>query len=160
MNEVNLNDKKFRDTILAPSGEILRFGWEFYYAFGIVIAANQSEFKLEYNSPIQSEMVTGIQVRRAATSRKTVEGNDIVNDNVFDSSFLTLKQRNAEVFEKIPLTVIEQATLQGFWYDVKIPLIDMAQSSIKCSNPTAIVAGEEYELIVKYWNVVIQKKII
>ena len=49
MNEVELNEKKFRETILAPSGEMLPFGWEFYYAFGIVIAANQSEFKLEYN---------------------------------------------------------------------------------------------------------------
>jgi hypothetical protein len=157
---INLDDPRFRSTIVSPDGEVIRFGWEFYYTFGIVTQLNQSEFKLETNSPIQHEMVTGLKIRRAGANRRTSNGNNIVNDGVFNSSFITLKQRNAEVAERISLEMIEQATLQGRWFDVKIPLVDMAQSVIKCSNIGAIVAGEEYELLIRYWNVVIQKKVV
>ena len=76
----------------------------------------------------------------------------------FASSFLTLKQRNAEVLSKLPLEAIWYATEQGRWYPVLLPDVDMAQSNVLCTNQAAIVAGEEYEFIFKYWRTIIQKK--
>ena len=139
-------------------GRIIQKGWEFYYTFGILTVANKSSFKLEYNSPIQHENITGIQIRKSETGAKSVNGNDLVNDSVLFSSFLTLKQRNAEVFEKVPLHLIYLATAQGLWYEVNIPLVDMAQSEILCTNPGAIVVGEEYEIVIRYKNKITQKK--
>ena len=137
---------------------IERKGHVFYYQLSVLTAANQQTFELEQNSPIQHDTVIGVQVRIQDTDRATVNNNALVNDGVFYSSFLTLKQRNAEVFEKIPLELILQATTNGFWYEVNVPGIDMAQSNIFVADLAAVVAGEEFELVFKYVHEIQQLK--
>ena len=70
-------------TVISPDGKIIRKGWEFVWAFGVLVDTNQAEQRLERDSPIQGETITGIQVRRKTTSSKSINGNDIVNDSVF-----------------------------------------------------------------------------
>lgn len=135
---------------ILKNGRIVRDGNEFVRTFGVVTMANQAIRKLEADSPINGETVTGIQCRRVTTGAKSLNGNNLVNANVFNSTHLTLKQRNAEVLTKVPLEAIALATDNGLWYEVYLPLVDMSQSSIECKNPSAIVDGEEYELIFRY----------
>jgi hypothetical protein len=156
---MNQEDLKMGQTLISAEGKIIQKGWTFYYGFATPVDANVSEFKLERDSPINHETITGIQVRRKGDNNAlSINGNDLVNDDAFDASFLTLKQRNAEVFERIPLYNIHLATQQGTFYPVMIPLVDMYQSSIICSDSSLLVDGEDYELVVRYWNSIIQKK--
>ena len=149
--------KMFRKNIaVGKNNTIQRIGFTFAYCFGVEVQSARPEFKLEYSSPIQSEWVMGIQTRRAKAGALSVNQKALVNDAVFDSSFITLKQRNAEVFEKIPLWVIEQSTLNGLIYQVDIPNIDMAQSTLLCTSPGSLVQGEEYEFVMFYYNTIEQ----
>ena len=54
----------------------------------------------------------------------------------------------------ISLEEIILATENGFWYEIKVPNIDMAQSSIRISNETAATAsataGEVFQLTFRY----------
>ena len=149
-------------------GSIIRKGFTFAYGFSVPTQANRPEFKLEFSSPVQTDWVLGIQTRRRVSRfdaqgaetvlSRSANGLPIVNDEVFFSSFLTLKQRTAEVFDSIPLQNIYQANLNGIVYQVDIPSIDMAQSSIKVSNEAAIVDDEAFEFVFFYWNKLYQKK--
>lgn len=144
---------------VSKDGTILRKGWEFFYGFAVTTRANTGEYKLERDSPVNGERVIGVQMRRKGTTNAlSVNGNALVNNDAFDASFLTLKQRNAEVFERIPVYMIWKATEQGLWYPVNIPNIDMNQSSILCSDASLLVTGEDYEIVLKYVNKIIQKK--
>lgn len=127
---------------------------EFQYCFAVGVDTNKTEFKLETASPIQTEHVKGIKVRAKSTGSKSINGNDLVADATLNASFLTLKQRNAEVYEKIPLEVIAKTTDAGEWYEVDLPNVDMNQSSVLCSNQAALIDGEDYEFIFKYQKVV------
>lgn len=133
---------------------------DFYYCFGVRVDSDtKNHFKLEHNSPIQHERVTGVKIRRryALITNKSVNNNDLVNDNCLFSSFLTLKQRNTEVFEKIPMELIWYASEQGKWFEIDIPIVDMSQSEVMCSDPTTLVEGEEFEFVFRYKNTIIQK---
>jgi|GEM_PF-3642068 len=147
-----------KKTIISEAGEIIRKGWEFYYSFAIGMQTNNDKYNLEYSSPIQRETVTGVQVRMKEGNAKSINGNDLVNNDTFLCAFLTLKQRNAEVFENIPIYNIWKATEQGLWFPVNIPMIDMAQSYLLISDPSTIVAGEDFELTFRYLNTIIQKR--
>jgi len=129
----------------------------FYYQFAVALMANQTNPKLEQSSRIQNQHLTGVKVQRASGTKRSINNNTIVNDGVFDSSFLTLKQRNTEVVEQIPLSIIEDHTKEGRWFDVNIPRIDMAQSFVKVANQAAIVSGEEFEFIFRYNQKIIQE---
>lgn len=139
-----------QSNVLTPDGKTVRFGWEFYYGLSVVSKVGAPEQRLEMDSPINGQRVTGIQVLKKTTGAKGLNGGDLVNDSVFLSSQLTLKQRNAEVLEKIPLEAIYYATQNGFFYPVDIPFVDMANSTVNCSNPATLVADEEYVFIFKY----------
>ena len=128
----------------------------FYYCLAIPVEANKTEFKLEPNSPLQRGHITGIQVRPKTTGAKSINGNDLVDTATLVASFLTLKQRNAEVFEKIPLELVALATAEGKWYEIDLPLIDMAQSNILCTNEAALTAGQDYEIVFRYQKVINQ----
>lgn len=130
----------------------------FVYTFGIPIKSNLTEFKLEQNSRIHDQYLTGIQIERATANKKSINNNPLVNDNAFNSSYITLKQRNTEVVEKLPLTLIEKWTNEGRWFPVSIPNLDMAQSNILCADKTLLVDGEEYQLTFQYIQNIIQKK--
>ncbi len=130
----------------------------FQYTFGVPVKANQSNFKLEQNSRIHDQYLIGVQVERASGNKKSVNNNTIVNDDTFDASYLTLKQRNTEVAENIPLTLIEKWTANGRWYPIDVPGVDMAQSQVLCSDATVLVAGEEYQLTFKYIQRITQAK--
>ena len=137
---------------LTQNGKTVRAGWEFYYGLSVAAKAGAPEQRLEMDSPINQQRIIGVQVLKKTTNSKGLNGNDLVNDSVFLSSQLTLKQRNAEVFEKIPLEAIYYATLNGFFYPVDIPFVDMANSTVKCSNAGALVTDEEYVFIFKYFK--------
>ncbi len=128
------------------------------YTFGVPVQTNKTEFKLEQNSRIHDQHVIGVQIERAEKEKKSINGNDLVNDDTFNSSYLTLQQRNTEVAERIPLTLIEKWTNQGRWFPVDIPKADMAQSHVLCTNQSVLVAGEEYQLTFLYEQRIIQKK--
>ncbi len=145
-------------TIISERGEIIRKGWEFYYSLAITMQANNDKYNLEYASPIQRDTVTGVQVRMKEGNAKSINGNNLVNNDAFLCAFLTLKQRNAEVFENIPMYNVWKATEQGLWFPVNIPMIDMAQSHIFISDASTIVAGEDFELTFRYLNTIIQKR--
>lgn len=130
-------------------------GHGFIYTFGVLTSLNKSEFELEHNSPIRDEHILGVQTRRRSETRLSINGNAIVNDGVFDSSFLQLKQRNT-IVATIPLELIWKATDQGLFYPVNIPVIDMAQSSVLVTDPGDLVAGEEFEFTFKYFNEILQ----
>ncbi len=148
---------KIGATQVKPNGQIIRKGWEFQHTFAVPAAPNMGERKLERDSPLNHQTVTGIKIRRRTDPARSINGNPLVNDNAFAASFITLKQRNAEVMEKVPLEVIAQATEQGLWYEVLLPLVDMAQSNVQCSNNAVLLAGEDYEFVFRYLRVVTQK---
>lgn len=142
--------------ILTTSGLNKARGWEFYYGLSVTTKVGAPEQRLEQDSPINGRQIIGVQALKKTTGAKGLNGGDVVNDNVFLSSHLTLKQRNAEVFEKIPLEVIYFATQNGCFYPVNIPFVDMANSTVNCKNSAALVADEEYVLVFKYLQEVTQ----
>ncbi len=151
-------NKLAKQTLITERGEIIRKGWEFYYSFAVEMSAGTDRYNLEYASPIQRETVTGLQIRKKEGNAKSINGNDLVNDDAFLAAFLTLKQRNAEVFENIPVYNVWKATEQGLWFPVNIPMIDMAQSHLFISDVSTVVDDEDFELTFKYLNTIVQKK--
>lgn len=135
---------------LKPDGQVVAKGWEFFYGLSVNTSANKGEYRLQQDSPLHLSTITGVQVRKLTTNAKGIYGNAIINDTAFVSSYLTLKQRNAQVFERIPLEFIRFATEQGLWYPVLVPEVDMANSSVLCTNEAAITDDEEYVFVFKY----------
>lgn len=130
----------------------------FIYCFGVKVDKNKKEQKLEQSSVVDKEHLIGIAVRRKGSTGISSNNNPIVSDTTFDASFLTLKQRSVEIVEKLPLAIIESFTKDGKWFDVDIPNVDMAQSSVLTANESLITDGEEFEFTFLFLKSVIRKK--
>ncbi|MEM9897140.1 MAG: hypothetical protein AAF789_12300 [Bacteroidota bacterium] len=130
---------------------------EFIYTFGVLANSKKKEQKLEQSSVVDKQHLTGIAIRRSSDTANTSNNNPIVSDAVFDSSFLTLKQRSVEVIEKLPLAIIEKFSSDGKWYEVDLPEIDMSQSSVLTSSANLIIDGEEFEFVFRFKKKIVKK---
>lgn len=139
----------FHRKILTMSSEK---GHKVHYTFDVKISSR--EMKLEQTSKVLHRKITHLQMRRPHVNARGLNGDPMASELSWRSAYLTLKQRTKEFGKDIPLEDIILATENGLWYEIEVPNIDMAQSSIKITNEAAaaasVAAEEVFQLKFKY----------
>lgn len=93
----------------------------------------------------------GIAVREPGTGRKTRSGADLINQTAFRAAHITLRNEIGEdFFREIPLEVLTIKEADNRFYRLPDRTFDIANSKVFISDVSAIVAGEEIELLVFY----------
>lgn len=116
----------------------------FSHTFSIATQANKNEYRLEENSPLENQRVVGVWLVEAVGTTKDPQGSDIVNNNVLNSSYLTLEEGETNVHRDIPLQLIKKCNDNGHPFPVSINVIQMSQSRVKIGNVAGIVAGQNF----------------
>lgn len=125
---------------------------KYEYTFTIPTNANKTTYKLEEHSPSDVGNVRFIRTRRRTANNRSLLGNQIVNDNVFESAFLRIKKGNVEVIENTPLVAVEESSKQNpsTGHPIELTNVDWSRSEIFISNPAAIVDNEVFEITIVY----------
>ena len=124
--------------------------------YTITVSVNKGKVvKLEENSLIKDALLLFIAARRAKSGRKSVNGEAIVNDSVFDSSFITLRQgASTDPIERLPLSMIDSdrfANSNNLGFPVNLTDIRTNECTIEChSDPADIIDNEVYEITFGY----------
>ena len=105
-----------------------------------------------WNSVLDNVMLKSIKTRRYKATRKTLQGDTIVNDANFESALLTLKVGTEDVVEQVPVELIEQATIAapGNGYVLNLAGIDWNTSYVEIGEGVALNAGAVFEFTVVF----------
>ncbi len=77
---------------IQQDGRTVPTGHEFVHTFGVITGGVGAGLKkLERDSPINDQTVTGIMIRRTQAGAKSLNGNNLVNNAAFQASHLTLR---------------------------------------------------------------------
>jgi hypothetical protein len=120
---------------------------EYIKTLSIATAANETEFKFEDKSVVEDRRVVGLWVR---TGGKARNGADLINEDVFNSSFLDLYENETKVVAGLPLANIKKANDNGEAFELNFGKIDIHESVVFISNEAAIVPGEMIEIQFHY----------
>ena len=124
----------------------------------LTIAINCSgvnELALPHNTLLEKAFIVAVWTRRHKATRRTLNKKEIVNDTVFDSSFLSLQNTDSKsIIQHLPLEAIDfENTLRAgqLGYEVNMSNIDLSNSKINVQTDEAnIITGEHFELTFRY----------
>lgn len=130
----------------------LDYNKKYEYTFAVVTRTNKTIYKLEENSPASNARILYLQIRRTTSNSRASGNSAIANADVFESAFLSLRKGQTRVIDRLPLALIEAATLQnaGFGYPIFLDNVDFNTSELEIANESAIVDGEVIELVVSF----------
>jgi hypothetical protein len=104
------------------------------------ISVQNFELKLNQKRTYFSENNTlrDAKFRNIITSLtyKTAEGNEVINENTFVKTFLTLRRGNLQFFQNVPLYLFKQDRL-AYWLSFENIKFDFTNSYIEVINPQA-----------------------
>ena len=114
-----------------------------------------NELSLPYNTLLERAYIVSVSTRRAKPTRRTLNKKEIVNDNVYDASFLTLQNTDSKsIIKQLPLEAIDfDNTIKSghLGYEVNIANIDMSNSTITVqTDESNIISEEHFELTFRY----------
>jgi len=94
----------------------------------------------------------GIGMRAPGSNKKTRTGNDLINATAFACGHILLRDDVSDDYlREIPLEYIQLDTSnEQRFYRLPNTTFDIANSKITFSDPTALVTGEEIELVIFY----------
>lgn len=129
----------------------------------VVRVGNGIALKLEENTMVQNGIVCFVSARRAKEGRKTLTKADIVNDAVFDSSFLELRQAGSTVVhQNLPISLLDSERYQHS--EVPGHLLNLTQLKLNdtkieiMADESSIVAEECFEFTFYYISEVVAKR--
>ena len=104
--------------------------------------------KFSGKDELSNYTVVGIKTRRTKNNARALENASIINDDVFDSAFLTIMNGAMTVGSLIPLSEVEEASRENPQFGLILAISDfrIETSGITVSNKDAIVSGEYLEL--------------
>ena len=107
---------------------------------------------LTQNTVLAGAKIHAIRTRRYGANRKSLQGKTIVNDATFESANLVLKSGSEDVWDQIPVELIEKATNvtpeQGF--PVNLTDVDWNTTKIVIAEGVALDTGKVFEFTVEY----------
>lgn len=105
-----------------------------------------------WNSVLDKAVVKTIKTRRYKATRRTLQGDTIVNDANFESALLTLKVGTEDVVEQVPVELIEQATaaFPGKGYELNYAGIDWNTSYVEIPEGVTLNTGAVFEFTVVF----------
>jgi hypothetical protein len=118
----------------------------------IKLVAGQTEYNFPDKTILNNRALwQGVYCREPGGSRKTNTGADLVNENCFRAAHLTLvSDVTNEEYRDIPLELChyEDEGIRGLYVGGRC--FDLANSSLKISDPSTITVGEEIEIVIFY----------
>ena len=104
-------------------------------------------FPLDKNSPLAGCKILSFKTRRGNANNKSLQGETIVGDAVFEGAFLVLKVGQTEVLNRVPLVYMESATDQypAEGYPILLEGIDFSQAFVEVATGVALTANEVFE---------------
>ena len=93
-------------------------------------------------------LLVGLKTRRASSGARALEDKALINDDVLDSTYLSIMNGEMTVCSNTPLAEIADASKENPQFGLLVPISDFrfATSGLKVSNKAAIVEGEYVEL--------------
>jgi hypothetical protein len=124
-----------------------------YYTFTVKVEASRIMKLIAVNSILDNAVIVSLRTRRASATRRSLLGDQIVNNANFDAAFLNLKKGQEDVFEKVPLEVIEKATDQqtSEGFPVDLEKIDWNTSYLEVAEGVALNTGNVFEITVAFY---------
>ena len=118
----------------------------------ITMEAGKSSYDLPDKQLLQNNARwVGLIHREPGGSRKTKKGADLVNQNAFRASHLSLRDTTTdEYLREIPLELMLPKTGDNWFFRLPDKPFDIANSKISISDTSLIVEGEAYELTILY----------
>lgn len=115
----------------------------------IPLTANQQEYKIEENSPVESNIMVGLWVTEAGA--KTSSTYTQATGDIFNGLVLELQNQQQIVLKKIPATHIKKANDQGRPFYVYLPgPVNLSESTVSAYKNDTIAANTVFEFQVEY----------
>lgn len=111
-------------------------------------AEDHGSYELPDKNIFNKRKVRGIAVRPPENRKRLTEnGKNLVNEDVFYASFLSLRDSvSTEILTKIPLEfLVFDTNSKERFYRIEPLQIDVANSKVFCKNASALADDEEYE---------------
>ena len=104
--------------------------------------------KFSGKDELANYLLVGIKTRRASDDARALDNTAIINNAVFDSTFLTIMNGEMTVCSLTPLSEIEDGSKDNPQFGLIVAISDFRinTSGVTISNPDAIVEGEFLEL--------------
>lgn len=115
----------------------------------VPVTANQREYNLEENSPLERNILVGLWVTEQGV--KTGDNTTQVVTAIFNSCALTLRVQESDVVKKIYAHQIKAANDQGNPFYVYLPgRINLSESKLEIYNNAGILANDVFEFQAEY----------
>lgn len=118
----------------------------------VAAAAGKNEYALISEDILNgAKRITAFEVYRVGTVGLTPGNQVVVNDTIFNKSYLTISTAGAdELLNKIPFTSLERKANNGEVFMVDIPPIAASKCKVFIPSTAGLVAGEAWLIGVHY----------
>lgn len=126
----------------------MNFNEKYEHSFSVKVDnTTKRKFSLDKNSPLKGCKILSFKTRRGNANNKSLQGETIVGNAVFEGAFLVLKVDSTEVLNRVPLTYIESATNQvpSEGYPILLDGIDFSQSYVEVATGVTLTVDEVFE---------------
>jgi hypothetical protein len=110
-----------------------------------------TEFRIGDSKDINdSTKIISIETFKQSALSHTHNGFPVVNDNVFNKSFIMLVNRNDQKLRYMTLASLSKIANGTTIKDLNLTGVDLQKSKIKIGNSVGVVAGEVFLLQITY----------
>ena len=137
----HLKNRGFKE---GPAGPVV-----FRQNISIALTANQQEYNVEENSPVERNSMVGLWVTEPGS--KTSSTYTQAAGDIFNGLVIELQHQQTAVLKKIPAAQIKQANDQGRPFYVFLPgPVNLSESKVSAYKNDTIAANTVFEFQVEY----------